>query len=402
MICVLAGALIFNIFYLGFLLLVSVLVFGYLIYFLGLYLSTSSSFYQIAAGNKNKMCRVLTSQLMNAVNLRVLNKSYYLQQDFNHFCDYFQSASSHLGKSGLCVGIRSFVCGVAFIFCVQCFPVFAFNIMEEFYTLNDFWKISMAIAWGIKTIGFMSMAMNNLSSLSMSLITVEKCFDWIDHSDVENVLGMRDYDRDDAWPALQLNNVNCLSNNGNKLDLKNVTMNVQKNTRVALLGTDGSGKADVHMVSLALKRLRKFSRDNGSIRIFGQSSSETSINSIRKATVTLFKDGKLFSGTVRDNIDYERTHITDEVMIKTLYWLKVLQVLNPDQKIKKNSKDVLQPIDPKDSVIMNKDSYETFASFINSKNSTIERSDETILRNYLELKVQPNGANFEESQRKII
>jgi len=253
MICVLAGALIFNIFYLGFLLLVSVLVFGYLIYFLGLYLSTSSSFYQIAAGNKNKMCRVLTSQLMNAVNLRVLNKSYYLQQDFNHFCDYFQSASSHLGKSGLCVGIRSFVCGVAFIFCVQCFPVFAFNIMEEFYTLNDFWKISMAIAWGIKTIGFMSMAMNNLSSLSMSLITVEKCFDWIDHSDVENVLGMRDYDRDDAWPALQLNNVNCLSNNGNKLDLKNVTMNVQKNTRVALLGTDGSGKADVHMVSLALK-----------------------------------------------------------------------------------------------------------------------------------------------------
>lgn len=90
----------------------------------------------------------------------------------------------------------------------------------------------MAIAWGIKTVGFMTAMINNINALSQGLITVEKCYDWIDHPDVEIDIGMRNYKRDDAWPALQLNNVNCLSNDGRKLDLKNVTMNIQKNKRI--------------------------------------------------------------------------------------------------------------------------------------------------------------------------
>lgn len=100
MICVLAGSFIFNVFYLGFLLLASVMIFGYLLYFLRLYLSVSSSFYQISVVNKNKMCRILTSQIVNSVNLRALGKNLYLQPDFSHFCDYYQSAAAHLGKSG--------------------------------------------------------------------------------------------------------------------------------------------------------------------------------------------------------------------------------------------------------------------------------------------------------------
>lgn len=172
------------------------------------------------------------------------------------------------------------------------------------------------------------------------------------------------------------------------------------------MGADGSGKADVHMVSLALKTLRKEPRDNGSIRIFGESSSETSITSIRKATVSLFKEGKLFSGTVRENIDYERSHISDEAMIKTLHWLQISKVLNPDQLIKKElKKEVLAPFDMNASQIMNKDSYDQFTDFIfdtRNGSSTMDRSEELILRNYLELPVQPNGENFEESQRKII
>lgn len=49
MVCVLAGALIFNMFYLGFLILITAILLGYLMYVLTLYFQISSSFYQISA-----------------------------------------------------------------------------------------------------------------------------------------------------------------------------------------------------------------------------------------------------------------------------------------------------------------------------------------------------------------
>lgn len=113
LVCVLAGALIFNFFYLGFLLLITGAILGYLFYVLTLYFAMSSSFYQISVMNKNKMCRVLTTQMGNSVALRSVGKPGYLNGDFNVFCNNFQSAAGHLGKSGLTIGIRSFISGVA-------------------------------------------------------------------------------------------------------------------------------------------------------------------------------------------------------------------------------------------------------------------------------------------------
>lgn len=157
------------------------------------------------------MCRVLNAQMGNSVALRASGKSSYYNGDFNNFCNNFQSAAGHLGKSGLCVGIRSFVAGVILTFFIQAFPVLGLNVIDEVYSLKDFWQISMAIAWGLKTLGFMNAAMSNLGNLSIALITVEKCYDWVDHPDVELTIGLTSYERNNAYSALEFDQVDTLT-----------------------------------------------------------------------------------------------------------------------------------------------------------------------------------------------
>lgn len=400
LVCVVAGALIFNMFYLGFLVLITVAVLGYLFYALTLYFAMSSSFYQISMLHKNKMCRVLAAQMGSSVALRGYNKPTYLNNDFNTFCNAFQSTAGHLGKSGLCIGIRAFLCGVLLTFFIQAFPIFGLNVIDEVYSLKDFWQISMAIAWGLKTLGFMTMAINNLGNLSIALITVEKCYDWVDHPDIENTIGLTKYERDNAWAALEFDQVDALTDDKKSNTLYNCTFKVDKNKKIGLMGSSEGGKNEIQKLALSLKPVHRHNRNGGNIRIFGQSATDTDIYTIRDRTSSLFKEGKLFAGTVRENIDYHRTHITDEMIIKTLYWLKIFTVLNRDQKMK-DPREETPVIADVDFTIPNKDNFEKFCAFI-TQHSMPNKDEISIIRNYLNSNVDPEGSNFEESQRKII
>ena len=346
------------------------------------------------------MCRVLNAQMGNSVALRASGKSSYYNGDFNNFCNAFQSAAGHLGKSGLCVGIRSFVCGVILTFFIQAFPVLGLNVIDEVYSLKDFWQISMAIAWGLKTLGFMNAAMSNLGNLSIALITVEKCYDWVDHPDIENTIGLSKYERSNAYSALEFDQVDTLTDDKKRNTLTNISFKIEKNTRVGFMGDADGGKKEIQKVALSLKEVTRQNRHNGIVRVFGQSAIDTDIFTIRKRTASLFREGKLFAGTVRDNIDFARTHITDDMMIKTLYYLKVMNVMDRGQKVKEPCKETAVGAE-EGFVIPNEEQFTKFSNFIIA-NSQPNKDEIVVLRNYLHLEVEAEGGNFEESQRKVI
>lgn len=429
--------------------LCTVLILGYMYHLLKLFLSVTSSFYQISAINRARLGGVYLRMLRSSVQLRAMDKVTYLDEEFYDNSNKYQAAASHLGNvAQRWLGVRNFFCATILLFMVQSFPLLGLNTLEDFFDLNGFWKISMAIAWGIKTIGYINKFMGSINALSIDLITIEKCYDWIDHEEIEGQIGLRPYKRDDRYMALEMQNIDLTYDQKNWA-LKECSVHVRCNERVGLLGDTGAGKYDIPMVALGLAEVQ-VNLDNSNVgrdpkqvgvRVFNQPLEEINKYELRKACGYLYKDAKLFAGTVRDNIEPERK-VKDAIMIKVLHWLKIMEVLDDDQKVIENALNgreaeidsdffedgdanwgktesslnktppiELNDLPPKTPVSRKSGSRKLcnlaspkdkdFISFLTTY-MIASKNEVKILKKYLNSKVEAEGKNFEESQRKII
>ena len=92
---------------------------------------------------------------------------------------------------------------------------------------------------------------------------------------------------------------------------------------------------------------------------------------MRKHCAALYKDAKLFSGVVRDNIDFSGK-FSDELIIKALHYLQVCKVLDADQKNITNQQIVAVAkliagkliTNNEDAVVSSNDKKSTFAEFL--------------------------------------
>ncbi|MEO5627787.1 MAG: ABC transporter ATP-binding protein [Candidatus Saccharimonadales bacterium] len=87
--------------------------------------------------------------------------------------------------------------------------------------------------------------------------------------------------------------------------IKDVSLNFQPDTKVALVGESGEGKT-----TLTNLLLRLYEPQEGNIFIDGQDISHVSQNSLRKNIGVVFQDPALFSGTIRENIAYANPKIS--------------------------------------------------------------------------------------------
>lgn len=91
--------------------------------------------------------------------------------------------------------------------------------------------------------------------------------------------------------------------------LKNVSAKIPSRKITAIVGPTGAGKST--LVNLVAKF---YDPKDGDVRIDGQSTREANPSEIRKKVGYVFQDTFLFSGSVRDNIRYGRTDVSDEMM----------------------------------------------------------------------------------------
>ena len=87
--------------------------------------------------------------------------------------------------------------------------------------------------------------------------------------------------------------------------LHDVSFEVSKGEKVALIGVSGSGKTTIFKLLLALYQNR-----NGTIKIDGQNTSEFDVQSIRKQIAYVGQDSYVFTGTVFENIQYGKPNAT--------------------------------------------------------------------------------------------
>lgn len=108
---------------------------------------------------------------------------------------------------------------------------------------------------------------------------------------------------------VEFNNVDFSYQKGGRT-LKNVSFTIEPGSKLALVGESGEGKS-----TLANLLLRFYDVDSGKVTIDGQDIGQITQSSLRKAIGVVFQEPLLFSGTVKENISYDRTNASmDEII----------------------------------------------------------------------------------------
>ena len=100
-------------------------------------------------------------------------------------------------------------------------------------------------------------------------------------------------------------------NNPGKVIIKDFSAHVEPGQKVAIVGPTGAGKTT--LVNLLM---RFYEVNGGTIKIYGIPTSELTRESVHDMFSMVLQDTWLFEGTVRDNLVYNKTGVTDEQLKK--------------------------------------------------------------------------------------
>ncbi len=123
-------------------------------------------------------------------------------------------------------------------------------------------------------------------------------------------------DKDDAIELVEndedivLENVN-FAYSDSEVILSNLTMRVEKNTTVALVGPSGVGKT-----TLCSLIPRFYDTTSGDIFIYGKNIKDVTQNSLREHIGVVQQDVYIFNTTIKENISYGKLDATDEEIIE--------------------------------------------------------------------------------------
>lgn len=151
----------------------------------------------------------------------------------------------------------------------------------------------------IKSIG------NSYNGVIFSLMAVERVF-----QKLNTIPTIKSNDNcvkiNDCKGNISYNNV-CFEYIENKPVLKNISIDIKSGQTIALVGNSGGGKTTV---SSLLPRF--YDVKSGDITIDGINIKDIDLDNLRDNIAIVFQDNFLFAGTIKDNILFGRTDVSDE------------------------------------------------------------------------------------------
>ena len=105
--------------------------------------------------------------------------------------------------------------------------------------------------------------------------------------------------------------------------LKNINLEIKSGEMVGVIGTTGSGKTT--LVSLIA---RLYDTSKGSVKVGGKDVRDYNIKALRDSVSVVLQKNTLFSGTVRENLQWGNENATDEEMEKALDIASALSFVN--------------------------------------------------------------------------
>ncbi len=146
-----------------------------------------------------------------------------------------------------------------------------------------------------------------MNLVQTAMAATERIFEFLELDDEENP---SDRQINDIEKEITFENVSFGYTSNEKI-IKNLSFNVKKGEKIAIVGETGAGKTTI--VKLLM---RFYDIDGGEIKIDGINIEEYDKHSIRSLIGMVLQDSWLFSDTIANNIRYGRLDATDDEVIE--------------------------------------------------------------------------------------
>ena len=147
-----------------------------------------------------------------------------------------------------------------------------------------------------------------LTQLQSTAAAAERVFEFLDEKEMSNQSEItKTVDKTKVKGEIEFNNVSFKYDEDGKTIINNFTAKALPGQKVAIVGPTGAGKTT--MVNLLMKF---YDINLGSIKIDGIPINELSRENVHSLFTMVLQDTWLFNGTVKENIIYNREHISDE------------------------------------------------------------------------------------------
>lgn len=202
-------------------------------------------------------------------------------------------------------------------------PLMQFSMGLTFILIG--WFGAKMISVGNLTEGQFANTITYISQILFSLMMINQVFLTIvmsraSVSRINEVLDEKPYLKEKSIPdkeildgSFKFENVSFRYNNSDKYVLHDINLDVPSGSFVGIFGGTGTGKST--LVQL-LARLYDVSK--GTIYVGGKDIRNYSLEELRKAVILVLQKNVLFSGTIRENIEWGKRDATDEEIIKAL------------------------------------------------------------------------------------
>lgn len=207
--------------------------------------------------------------------------------------------------SGLMPPIMNFIGNFGYV---------AVCIVGALLVMNNYITFGVIVAFMVYVrlfTGPLSQIAQGMTNLQTTAAASERVFEFLEEPEMDNqeniskILNLKDAKGNIVFDHIKF------SYDDEKTVIKDFSCTVKSGQKVAIVGPTGAGKTT--MVNLLMKF---YNITDGDIKIDGISIKDLSRENIHDLFVMVLQDTWLFNGTIRDNIKYNNTKISDEEIMK--------------------------------------------------------------------------------------
>lgn len=214
---------------------------------------------------------------------------------------------------------------ILFIAVAYCIPIVIVEYLKGSFHRTTV-EFAFAITWSLKIIGYFNKVIHNIINLMINIVSFGRIDNFLhkvkmeDHRNAKTAFDAQAPHRF----AIEMEKVTLYM--CERPVVKDVSINIVKKSRTALVGNSGSGK---HLLFDLIMKIydRDKEEGNSNIHLLGKSIDDIDADQIRKKVAFLDKDAITLSGTVRDNVD-PTSKFTDEEIIRIMSYLKADEILS--------------------------------------------------------------------------
>ena len=204
--------------------------------------------------------------------------------------------------SGLMMPIMNFIGNFGYV---------AVCVVGAILTMNNIISFGVIIAF----ISYVRLFTSPLSQIAQSITSLqstaaasERVFEFLDEKEMSDQKEItKVLNKENVKGDIEFDNVVFQYDDTDESTIKNFTAKAKAGQKIAIVGPTGAGKTT--MVNLLMKF---YEINSGDIKIDGISTKELSRENIHELFTMVLQDTWMFSGTIKENIAYNRENVSDE------------------------------------------------------------------------------------------